>query len=154
MPTTFRTRSLLAIIVVLGVAAGCTDSSAANDGASVDGQGEGHVDATDGGGSGSDAGDWVPGERTLSGTIFFFDADGVDAVELQKDVTAAEVYLLEHLTVRIPVAADGSYTFTDLPAGEYTVAVAVDDHERWGRHRRRRGARCVHMDRTQGRVVV
>jgi len=79
-------------------------------------------------GTAPDADVSIKGERKLSGTIFFFDATGVGAVDLQKGVTGAEVYLLEHPDDRQPVAADGTYTFADNAAGEYTVALVHPDY--------------------------
>lgn len=72
---------------------------------------------------------WVAGKRKLSGGAYFFDAKGVGAIELQKEVTGATAYLLEFPEVSQPVAKDGSFTFEGLPeGGEFTVAVVHPDY--------------------------
>ena len=72
---------------------------------------------------------WVAGKRKLSGGAYFFDAKGVGAIELQKDVTGATAYLLEFPNVTQPVAKDGTFTFDGLPeGGEFTVAVVHPDY--------------------------
>lgn len=72
---------------------------------------------------------WVPGKRKISGGAYFFDAKGVGAIELQKDVTGATAYLLEFPNVQQPIAKDGSFTFDGLPeGGEFTIAVVHPDY--------------------------
>lgn len=72
---------------------------------------------------------WVAGKRKLSGGAYFFDAKGVGAIELQKDVTGAVAYLLEFPEIKQPVAKDGSFSLDGLPeGGEFTIAVVHPDY--------------------------
>lgn len=68
------------------------------------------------------------GDRALSGTAWFFDAEGVGAVSEVHGVVGAEVYLLEDPARRQPVGEDGSFRFEDLPEGaDVTVALTHPD---------------------------
>ena len=70
-----------------------------------------------------------PPTRSLSGTVYFFDAAGVGAIELQEDVTGAKVYLLERPETEHLLGPEGAYTFDGLPQGErFTVALEHDDY--------------------------
>ncbi len=72
---------------------------------------------------------WVPGNRKISGGAYFFKAEAVGAIQLQKDVTGATAYLLEFPDIKQPIAADGSFTFSGLAEGaEFTIAVVHPDY--------------------------
>jgi hypothetical protein len=66
------------------------------------------------------------GERAVSGKAYFFDAAGVGQIEELDDVEGAEVFLLEYPAYRIPLAADGLFSFEGLP--DDSVATVGLDH--------------------------
>ena len=107
-----------------------TDTSAPSEVATLDSASAEVPSGTTADMAGTDAAPvWIAGKRKLSGGAYFFDAKGIGAIELQKEVTGATAYLLEFPSVSQPVSKDGSFAFEGLPeGGEFTVAVVHPDY--------------------------